>query len=327
VYDALRAAIMLKNKWLTQDFNMERVRDRKEPIGIGIGMHTGRVHLCNRPDGRCRIEGYAVNLAKRIESFSRSGKYSRIMLSQDAQDVVRGSVRVHTMLRQRIFFHTHEVPLELLKGITRSKKVCELKFYVRIGIKMLPEAVEQYEALFALDPNNVWAYYQLFEHYAYVVKDWERVLELAKRAHLVHPRDEKVLLDLSRCYLEAGSLRQARRFALQALEHNEEFDLAYERLATIAEKTGVVAEQVEYMSKAVGLAPGSPVNHLNFGLVLCADGQLGEGTYHLLEAFRLYPGYLERAELLAALRELEAGGKLPPEVKEHLAAKGVELSA
>lgn len=312
-FNPLSAAIQLKTLWLCQDFNLQRVREHRTPLSLGMGMHFGRVFLCTRPDGRRRVEGYSVNLAKRIETYSRNGQYSRIMLSQEAHNIIRGSIRKHTMLRQRIFFAEHQVGLELLKGVTRSQPVYELKFYSRIGLNLTPEAAGQYEVIFGIDPTAIWAYYQLFEHYAYSVQDWEKALDLAKRAHLVHPNDEKVLLDLSRCYYNLGNRDQAMRFAQQALAVNPQFDLVYEHLAVLAEEAGDAQALLDYLSRALSLTPGSPVNHLNLGSAQCERGLSREGTYNLRQAFEGYPQFLLEANVQAELHQYLAEGRIDAE--------------
>jgi len=304
----LSAAIQLKTLWLSQEFNLQRVREHRAPLSLGMGIHFGRVFLCTRPDGRRRIEGYCVNLAKRIESYSRNGQYSRIMLSQEAHNIIRGSIKKHTMLRQRIFFAEHQVGLELLKGVTRSQPVYELKFYSRIGLNLTPAAAGQYETIFGIDPTAIWAYYQLFEYYAYFAQDWHKALALAKAAHLVHADDEKVLLDLSRCYYYLGNPDQAMRFAQQALAVNPQFDLVYEQLAMLADAAADPDAMLDYLSRALSLTPGSPVNHLNLGLAQCERGQAKAGCYNLEQAFLGYPEYLNQADVQADLRRyLDAG--------------------
>ena len=221
LFCALKAAIFLKNSWHVQQFNLERVLNRHQPYGLGIGLHWGKVFLGDRPDSRRRIEGYSVNLAKRIESASRLGRYSHIMLSRETYNTIRGSVRKHTQLKQRIFFHEHEIPMELMKGIARQQNIYELKFYHLIGIHSTKEAVKQYETMFELDPSNSWAYYQLSDHYMYTVKDWDKLFDLANRAYTVHPHDEKILLDLAKYYQYRKDYAQCREFCEQALKIKE----------------------------------------------------------------------------------------------------------
>jgi class 3 adenylate cyclase/Flp pilus assembly protein TadD len=324
-FSCLRAAIKLKNLWMVTDFNMERIEHRREPIGLGIGMHTGSVYYCNRPDGRRRIEGYAVNLAKRIEGYSRKGKYSHIMLSQDAHLKISGSIRKHTMLKQRLYFFAHEVGLEMLKGITRSQSVYELKFYSRIGLNPPPEVIDQYETSFELDNTNIWAYYQLFEHYFYHSVSPERVRDLTSRALMAYPHDEKIMLDLSRFFDNEGNTGMAIKYAHKAIELNPDFDLALEHLAVLYNSIDQWDKALRYLREAVSLSPVSAVNHLNLGLSLFQSGIIDEACRHLLEAFRLYPEYLNNAGVISVLADFKARGQLPEKLAEHLAEQRVEL--
>jgi class 3 adenylate cyclase len=318
LFAAFRAAIFLKDRWLQHEYNLERVRRQREPLGLGIGLHYGRVYLKDRADGRRRIEGFAVNLAKRVEGYARFGRYSRIMLSQNAHDRLRGVVIRHTQLRQRIYFHQHEMELELLKGVTEAQAVFELRFFSRIGVmKITPDTVRQYEAMFYRNPRNIWAYYQLFEYYAYTAQDWNQVQTAVRQALLTYPHDEKVLLDLARYYQQQGNLALAREHAQQALKQNPDFDLAYELLWTIAEAEGDTEACVNYLRKAVSLAPGSPAIHLNFGLLLCDRGQSETAEHHLAQALDWYPDYPTHAPTVNSVRACYEAGTLPESIAQR----------
>lgn len=324
---ALKAAIQLKNRWLVQEANLERVLHHREPLGLAIGLHCGRVYLTNRPDGTRRIEGYAINLGKRVETCAREGRYSRIMVSQKTRDQIRTSVMKHTQLRQRIFFHRHDLPLELLKGVTRAQALYELKFYHRIGVHVPKEAIELYESIFAIDHTNLWAYNQLADYYAYQTKDWERVHQLANIACVVHPEDEKVQYDLSKYYFHKGNLEMSQEFALEALRLNPSFDLAHEQLAMIA-SCREDNTAIDHWRDAVRLSPNSAVNHFNLGLALLDEDQAETGTYHVLEALRIYPGYSQdQAVFTAALAELAEQGKLPERLRDLSRARLDQASA
>ncbi|MHC4476569.1 MAG: nucleotidyl cyclase domain-containing protein [Planctomycetota bacterium] len=57
-------------------------------IGLGAGIHVGKVAFATRLENNRsvirRLEGFSINYAKRVESCSRRGKYSRIFLSGEA---------------------------------------------------------------------------------------------------------------------------------------------------------------------------------------------------------------------------------------------------
>jgi class 3 adenylate cyclase len=314
VYAALKAAVQLKSHWLVQRFNLERVRSHHAPFELSIGVHYGRVYLRDRPGGHRSIEGYAVNLAKRVETASRSGRYSYIMFSEDACEALCRSVVAHSQLRQRVFFFRHELDLIELKGVAKQQPVYELKFCHRIKVPVPEASIAQHEALFAIDPTNLWSYYQLVEHWAYDEGDWDKAYQLASRAQLIHPRDEKIKLDFAKYHFQHGDMEMSLVYCRQALALNPEFDLAYEQLTLIAEQMGDAAQMVAYMRQCLSLSPGSPGNNMNLGLALMHNGEHAEAMHHIVTALRLYPEYAQQRELQEALHGLTGQVELPPEL-------------
>jgi tetratricopeptide (TPR) repeat protein len=311
LYRALLAAIRLKNCWLVQPFNTRRVLARHEPYELSIGIHYGRVYLRRRADGLRRIEGYTVNLAKRIETASRLGRFSQIMLSQAACETIRNTVRGPSQVRQRVFFQQHELEAGELKGILKNQPLYELKFYHRLGLAPEEEAIPLYRTIFAVNPANAWAYYQLADHFAYQLGQWETARELAHRAQIVHPRDERVKYDLARCYFEMGDYDLSREYCEQALVLNPDFDLAYEALARIAAKRDDYDALIRCMRKAVSLSPRSAANHLNLALGLLQGGQYAPAEQHVREAIALWPQYRADSTLQATLRAAAEKTELP----------------
>ena len=324
---ALKAAIQLKNRWLIEAGNMARVVRHYEPFGLAIGLHAGRVHYSLRPDGTRRAEGYTINLAKRIEGFARQGLYSRIMVSQKFHDLIRTCVVKHSQLRSRIFFHRHEMAMELLKGISHGQSVYELKFYHRIGVAVPLEVVKLYEIVFAADKANSWAFYQLVVHYIYQAKNWPRVLELANIASVIHPRDEMVHYVLSKYYFEVGNLEMSMRYAENALRLNDGFDLAHEQLALIAHQLEDKEQQIFHLREATTLSPGSAVNHLNLGLALLETGKMDKGEYHIREALRIYPEYETYPLFTSSIKMMRDTHKLPESMYDLAQDNSAEATA
>jgi class 3 adenylate cyclase len=317
-FDALKAAVHLKNSWLVDPVNLERVIQHREPYGLALGVHIGKVFLRERSDGRRRVEGFTVNMAKRVESYSRQGKFSRIMFSQAACNLIRGSVRGHSQLRQRIFFHKHAVDAEALKGIGRTE-LYELKFLHSIRIlPPTPKLIQQYEKVFAIDETNVWAYYQLTNYYGTGFKDLEKVLRLAQRAYLVYPDDEKVLMDLAYYHQNTGNLEQAKEFCLKAISANPELDLAYEELAFIYDLQGIRDKQVEIMRKAVMLSPESSMNRVNLGMALCENDEYEEAVGHLAFGIRGAPSAMGDNRLQRFLSIMSQKGLVTEKLRESV---------
>ena len=88
IITSLRIALRLKYEWLFDQKNLDRMRKMKRPFEIAIGINTGRIDLIKDPNLSNEIErkyvaeGYAVNLAKRIEGQSRTGMSSGIFVSE-----------------------------------------------------------------------------------------------------------------------------------------------------------------------------------------------------------------------------------------------------
>jgi len=84
VRSALQLAVKMKLAWLTSDFNHTAFEDKGLVFDIGIGVHTGKViqeskdwRLRSR-DAVPRIDGFAVNIGKKVEGFSRSGQLFKL---------------------------------------------------------------------------------------------------------------------------------------------------------------------------------------------------------------------------------------------------------
>jgi class 3 adenylate cyclase len=87
---ALTLAARMKAAFLSASKNRDRLNNGRNFFDIGIGIHTGRITLGVRRDpfsqgrssrGDIKPEGYAINLAKRVESVSRDGLFSHITVS------------------------------------------------------------------------------------------------------------------------------------------------------------------------------------------------------------------------------------------------------
>lgn len=317
-FHALQAAILLKNRWLTLDFNMARVRNHLEHWDLSLGIHSGRVYLKKRVDGEVRAESGMLTMADKVVPLVPNPKYSHIIVSQRAKDyIVRKSIG-HSQLRKRIYFYEHPVEESKLKGFTGATCVCELKFFHRIGVHLTDEEVGPFEALFALNRGNLWAYNMLADHHGYTHKQWMKMFAMAKRALMVHPGDEKVLLDMANAYLEINKPFLAQKCAEEALVTNPNFDLAHELLAKIANKLNDIEAQIEHWRDAMYLSPDSALNSFNLGLALLDDGQSEEGYFFVEEALRTYPDYAKTQVFRETLLELKKEGKLPSNLELYL---------
>ncbi len=124
---AINIAFDLKRKWLFNEHNITRILDDGLlPVDLGIGIHAGKVWVNKEGGGEgnefYRPEGYTINLAKRIESASREGRFTHILLSEAA----RG--QLHNLKDEDTYVFNDPFPIKP-KGISRDIKAFEIKHH------------------------------------------------------------------------------------------------------------------------------------------------------------------------------------------------------
>ena len=185
--NAIDLAVYLKILWWISSTNRKRIIEGKKIFDLGIGINTGKVMADNRPyrkgmkklaPKRKTLEGFAISLAKRIETFSRQGKYSKIMLGHN-------SVAEFNKL-----YHNYEfeyVGLQKLKGLAQEIPIFELKSsYTESAesiakYKNLGWIIKQLKHIRDADPSNIWLYMVLINIYAHK-GNYKRVEKLCKEA-------------------------------------------------------------------------------------------------------------------------------------------------
>lgn len=150
---AINIALELKRQWLCSHENRCRiVKHGLLPIDLGIGIHVGRTLVrkgkkgSGNPGGM-KPEGYAINLAKRVEGYSRAGKFSHLFLSESAEGTVND-------LPDEITYLFDEPETITPKGISRDIRVYEVKHhFLPTDWKEASEKSERARTL--LDPSTV----------------------------------------------------------------------------------------------------------------------------------------------------------------------------
>lgn len=226
IVNAIVLAVNLKIMWYASRTNKNRVKDGKTILDLGIGINTGKVVSDNRPfkstikrliPKRKSIEGFAISLAKRIETFSRHGKYSKIMLG-------------HNLVAEfNKLYHNYEfeyMGMQKLKGLTQEVPIFELKSCYTESAEIiakypyLSEIIKQLELIRDADPSNIWLYMVLINIYAHK-KNYKRVEQLCKEATAID---------------------------------NNVANIHYE-LATVLNKQKRYGESILYSDKAINLRP------------------------------------------------------------------------
>ncbi len=117
VYQLVCLAISLKCAWLACPKNIERVECGMGTVDIACGIHFGTVWATPQPKG-LEKRGFAINLAKRIETASREGKHFHIFLSDAAYK------RIALLLRNLLAGPRMMLPM---KGVLGLVGVCEIE--------------------------------------------------------------------------------------------------------------------------------------------------------------------------------------------------------
>lgn len=170
----LRVAIRLKREWLLSNANKKRICIGQPPLGVAIGIHAGPVvvkkhtrfaagnaPLPSEPQQTVTAEGYAINTAKRVETESRKGRFSRIFLTRPIYNRTQADFRPAF-----VRFEATE-----LKGIPVAPVIYEAKGIGHFDDKCFPDTerfrrgLEQYSALVETNPDEVWLLLDLAHWY------------------------------------------------------------------------------------------------------------------------------------------------------------------
>jgi len=127
VYKAVQFSYELKARMELEFFSTDDGDKVPQKMAVGVGIHFEEVALVIEVNEKLtiglpntffdvkRVEGYAINYAKRVETCSRIGKQSQIFLSKEAADFVKN---------KPIILDVHE---SKLKGISDNDSVFEVR--------------------------------------------------------------------------------------------------------------------------------------------------------------------------------------------------------
>ena len=170
---AICVALELKRAWLVGEWNKtKRIDQGILPVDLAVGVHVGPTYLVRRtsevtdtPD--VRPEGYAINLAKRVETNSRAGAYSRIFVSEAAHG------RLTTLSDEVVYVFDEPRTIEA-KGFSGGVRAFEVMHHflptdwsdellgdesVRSRSGLEPPTDEELKTLMSarkLNPTNIW---------------------------------------------------------------------------------------------------------------------------------------------------------------------------
>jgi glucose-1-phosphate thymidylyltransferase len=251
---ALTTAVEIKRRWLLSSFNQHRIREGKFFYDLGVGVHCGEVVVGRHPGStrRFNAEGYAINLAKRIETASREGRFSRIMLSKNVPDRASG-----IGLPAR-FGRVSDIAF---RGMYGTCPVLELEVYGEIDDQ---EAVEKIRA--------------------HEIPHFLRALER-------QPSDLWLLLTVARYYYDEEEYREALTYYDQALDRYREFGVAHLYRGRTLYRQNRFAEAEESLKRAVEYEPLSARSHAFLATTYRRLGQYEAAVREYRKAIELDPRY------------------------------------
>jgi class 3 adenylate cyclase len=173
VRNALLIATKVKLAWLTSEFNQRILREGRLVSRVGVGINCGDVIKGVREwrvrmgQEQSNVEGYAINLTKRIESASREGTSYQIMVGDSLYRVSKGNKHLNVAFSK---------PRSLVfKGLGQKIPVYEVVSFINFEIlPTMPESlqrglVDKMEYAVARPMSEPWIFITLLRHYLSLV--------------------------------------------------------------------------------------------------------------------------------------------------------------
>jgi len=142
IRSALLIATKIKLAWLSSGFNQRVLSEQRLVSRIGVGINCGKVIKDVRPwrvkIGKAgqNIEGYAINLTKRIESASREGNVYQIMVGASLYKRCQQNKRINVA-----FSHPRSL---VFKGLGQKIPVYEVVSFLNFEIlPSMPEHLQK----------------------------------------------------------------------------------------------------------------------------------------------------------------------------------------
>jgi class 3 adenylate cyclase len=258
--NTLALAFNLSREWMLSPGNRQRILNDQEPFEIGVGIHSGKVMVRNHPSARFSIkhgasnaEGYAINLAKRIESTSREGVSSKIMVSRNFHDAYL-SVNPKTKC---VFSEGKTVNL---KGMLTSTQVFEIDVMSSFDLRessvlktVKREDLEVFEKLSAIKPGDFWLKVMLVNHYKRA--DPQKAVNLCQEMIAKNPNFLFAYVTAGWIYQNMGRYSEAVKYYLRLEELASNPHEAYYFLSECFFQMGNLQKAKEYVERSLFLQP------------------------------------------------------------------------
>ena len=250
IYQLVCLAITIKCAWLGCPLNAQRLADGMGTAELAAGIHYGKV-WAHRAERGFAKQGFAINVAKRVESASREGDRFRVFVSDPAYKLINRRMRnlifgprrlaamkgvvvpigVHELIESFVGVRRRLAPefhgdFERVAGEALAANTFDLWIHSclqvwseeRHGGRVTDVAFDQCKALLKTDPRNPVALYYAAQA-ARERDDPETALLYLEDLTRHWPSLADGWLELARCYRHRGDLARARQGVLQARRH------------------------------------------------------------------------------------------------------------
>jgi class 3 adenylate cyclase len=169
VRNALLIALKIKLGWLVSDFNQKILKEGRLVSRIGVGMNCGKVIRDVRPwrvkqgSAQPNVEGYAINVTKRIESSTRNGQGYQVTVGDSFWRVCGDGNPLNVEFGRP--------QTQVFKGLGQSITVYELVAFINHEIvSTMPQSMKQdlvtkMEYAASQPMPEPWIFYTLIRHY------------------------------------------------------------------------------------------------------------------------------------------------------------------
>jgi class 3 adenylate cyclase len=249
VRNALLIALKIKLGWLVSDFNQKILKEGRLVSRVGVGINCGKVIRDIRPwrvkhgFAQPNVEGYAINLTKRIESSTRGSQGYQVMVGDSFWRMCGNLLNVDFSPPQSQTF----------KGLGQNITIYEVIAFIdheivsTMPLSMQQDLVQKMEYAVSQPMPEPWTFYTLIRHYIseMVTSRSEnaeaKAIRLAREAldSLAHKRPMYNTLGWLHTYgKNFRDLDLAFKYFNNSLELNPGDSKALLHLARIAEMTG-----------------------------------------------------------------------------------------
>ncbi len=300
IRNAILFAIAIKLLWRASAYNQSRINQDLFPRDLGVGIHQGPVYFYkdnNLPSSLNKneaSEGYALNLAKRIETESRNGKASKILVS--------GSVRYWSeKIPIPVTYGDRHIPQNSLKGISTEFSLYEITkvediFRNFIGSLMDELAFdkdvwEKYVLLKEKNPDDFWS--ELLLKFKSMTKEEKPTFTPVKKEQEVKISKKDVSFYLSEAakFYDMGNYDEIISYCTKAIELDPKYAFAYNNRGVAYAHKKEDDRAIEDYTKAIDLDPKFAIAYNGRGYAYAGKKEYDRAIEDCTKAIELDPKY------------------------------------